>query len=165
MKTSTRKGTVVVVALVAVALAFGPAFPAQASVMSTINRAIQKIAGATTAKTTCTIGQVRGFTLLEKVKNKAQEGRLTLQYEKKTKQGKTTTSTLVTQPYKLSKKQYDVAVSRGVGIGRQAKICTKGALTGKTMATLGNVLNLAPAADPDDSSGGGAGGGGGGSGS
>jgi hypothetical protein len=126
--------------------------------MGKINPAIQKVAGATTAKTTCTIGQVIGISLLKKVKNKPQEGRLTLQYEKKIKQGKKTTSKLTNQPYKLSKKQYDAAVSRGVGIGRQAKICTKGALTDKTMTALGNIINLAPAEDPDDSSGGGSGG-------
>jgi hypothetical protein len=126
---------------------------------STSTTTVGKVAGATTSKTSCLIGTVKNVSLLKKVKNKPQEGRMTVQYEKKVKKGKKTTTSIVNQAFKLSKKQYDVAIQRGVVKGRQSKVCTKEVLTGKTTAVLaGNALNLSPAADPDDSSGGGSGG-------
>lgn len=136
--------------------------PEEGKFAKTVARVAGTATGTTPGKTTCTIGQVKSFSMLKKVTNKAEEGRLTLEYAKKTKEGKKTVSKLTSQPYKLSKAQFDIAKNRGVVIGRQAKICTKATLTGKTIAAVGNVLNLAPVEDPDDSTGGGSSGGGGG---
>lgn len=117
--------------VVAVGVVLGSTLPAEASVLSSIKKAVAKVAGVTTkTKTKCLNGEVASLSINGKV------GRLSVTYAKKGK--------IVSQPMGLTEKQYNTAIGHSIRKGSSVKVCTQGVFNGKTTALLGNAKNLAP---------------------
>lgn len=127
-----RRGFLVAGTLVvAVGVVLGSALPAEASVFSSLKKAVAKVAGVTTkSKTRCLNGEVASISIRGKV------GRLNVKYARGKK--------IVAQPMGLTQKQYDTALGHSIRKGSSVKVCTKGVFNGKTATLLGNAKNLAP---------------------
>lgn len=129
-----RRGFVVAGTLaVAVAVVLGSTLPAEASILGSIKNAVSRVAGIT-KKTTirCLSGEVASLSFSGKA------GRMSLTYSRGGKSK--------VQPFGLTKKQYDYAISHSVRKGSPVKACTRltSLFNGKTVTLLGNAKNLAP---------------------
>lgn len=140
--------------LVAAVIAGGMTFSAQAGIGSTLAKIVGKVAGTST-KTRCLTGQVVSLSLHKNGK----QGALTVSYANPQKK-------IVHKNFKLTKSQYNAAITRSIKKGSRVKACWKGG-TGRTVETAaGNIINLAPRGQENtgygEENGGGGGGGGGG---